>query len=95
MLFEEIETLKSELWNLEKKLLKRQQKLKDLKVGQKIYTQDSSGYLEPNEYYPVTVLEIDYDHGRVFIHEKSLEHGDTDWASKHVKRYIETFITEL
>ena len=95
MLFEEIETLKSELFNLELKLLERQQKLKDLKIGQLIYTQSGGGYLDLNEYYPVTILEIDYDHARVLIHEKSLEDGDTVWSEENVDRYIETFITKL
>ena len=91
MLFEEIEKLNSELFDLNLKFLKRQQELKKLKIGQEIYTQSGGGYLEIDEYYPVIVVEIDYDRARVLIHEKSLEGGDTVWASENVERYIETF----
>lgn len=95
MLFEEIEALKSELSDLEIKLIKRQQEVKKLKIGQEIYTQDSAGYLEPDEYYSVIVLDIDHERARVFIHEKSLDAGDTSWAAEHVKRWIETYRTTL
>lgn len=95
MLFEEIDKLNSELSVLCRKLLKRQQELKKLKIGQEIYTQDNGGYLEINEYYPVIILEIDHSRGRLFIHEKGLEGHDTVWAQENAKRYIETFITKL
>ena len=91
MLFEEIEKLKSELFNLKKIFLKRQQEVTKLKIGQEIYTQDSAGYLEPDEYYPVIVRSIDHEHARVLIHEEALEHGDTVWSSENVDRWIETF----
>lgn len=95
MLFEEIEKLNSELNFLSKKLSKRQQELKKLKIGQKIYTQEGGGYLDIDEFYPVIVLEIDHERGKVLIHEKSLEFGDTVWSAENVKRYIETFITKI
>ena len=95
MLFEEIEALKSELSDLEQKLIERQQKLAFLKVGQEIYTQDGGGYLEIDEYYSVIILEIDYDNARVFIHEPGLDGHDTVWSQENAKRYIETFITKL
>lgn len=90
-LFEQIDKLNSELSVLCRKYSKRQRKLLDLTIGQKIYTQEGGGYLEPNEFYPVIVREIDHVHARVLIREESLGVSNTAWASKNIERYIETF----
>lgn len=90
-LFEQIDKLNCEISVLCRKYSKRQRKLLDLTIGQKIYTREGGGYLEPNEFYPVIVVEIDHTHARVLIHEESLEFDSTVWASENVERYIETF----